>query len=313
MRRVILATVGLACAGVAIAPGSLRADATLQETDRVDAAVAVVLRAGGLSAPADGAVSPKVGAFLEPGDRLLPPAEGRLVLLMYDGSTVSVEEPMQVPQATGDTDRLFRLLRALLGHRPQETIDDEEPLRSEASKGGGDHPMPVRPAGDRRVRAITPELVWRAAEGAQAYRVHIWSLDDEVLELDAGADTAWILPPESALTPGTDYTWAVAPLPGTDVGPRARFHVASREILDEVARELGGLRARGLDPEADGLLVAAALFRSMALPYDALAILEDLRERGDPWSGELEAFGERLRHDLADPGLLPEQADPETP
>jgi hypothetical protein len=321
MRRPILFAAGLLLAGSAL-PGSTGEAASEAPAAGASAATpattpaaptAVVLRAEGLRPDA----AARVGSFLEPGERLVPPEAGRVVLLLHDGEALVVEEPMEVPEAAGETDRLFRLLRALLA-RPEEARSLEPPPAQGAADSvhepTGVEPadaVPVRPAGGRRVRAITPELVWRAADGAAAYRVHLWNPDEDLLEWEAGADTAWVLPPESALTPGSVYAWAVTPLPGTETGPRARFQVASREILDDVARELGELRARGLDPEGDGLLPAAALFRSMALPYDALSVLEELRARGDLWSEGLRAFAGRLDAELNDPGLVPDQADPE--
>lgn len=91
------------------------------------------------------------------------------------------------------------------------------------------------------------------------------------------------------------------PLPGERISSRGRFQVASREVLDGVAAELGHLRSRGLEPEDDGLLIAAALFRSMGLPYDALDALSDLEGQGDGWGEELHAFRERLVAELERP------------
>jgi hypothetical protein len=241
---------------------------------------------------------PALGALLHPGDRLAVPEGGRVVLLHLDGEVAQVEGALEVPEVEGPSDPIFRILRALL--RPSE----ENAGEASPPEGAGEHGIetvsaePVRPVGDRWVRSLTPALTWRADGEAREYRVHIWGPDGGVWSLPAGEDTTWTIPTESALAPGAGYEWAVESLPGQRVGPRATFRVASRDVLDGLAQALGRLRSMGLDPEEDGRLAAAALFRSMALPYDALDALSRLQETDQPWSPALEAFHRRLIRDL---------------
>lgn len=248
----------------------------------------------------------EVGAFLLPGAVVDPPPGGHVVLLLRDGEPVRIAESFEVPEAGAESDAgmdpLFRLLRALLD-RPQDEAagargDADRAEESRVAPNDG-VARPLQPAGGRRVRALTPHLAWRPVGGAELYRVRIWSSDEEILDMEAGADTAWRVPSDSPLSPGTAYEWDVAAFPAGNAGPSARFRVASRDVLDHVARELGRLRDLGLDPEEAGLLPAAALFRSMNLPYDAKAALDELRRRGDPWSEGLARFDRRLDAELA--------------
>ena len=249
----------------------------------------------------------RVGAFLIPGDAVAAAETERVLLLTRTGELVQVEggESVEVTdEGTAETDPLFRLLRALL----REALSLSDPssgtppaIPPEAHEEGPEPTLPVRPVrpvGERLVRSLTPRMEWQAEEEAMAYRIHLWEVDGSMISVEAGAATAWTLPPEVALSPGSRYEWAVEPRPGDRIGPRAAFQVASREILDELARELGGLRQRGLDPEGDGRLAAAAIFRSMGFPYDALDFLVALEASGDPWAPEVQDFHRRLVEEL---------------
>lgn len=270
-------------------------------------AAAVVLRLQAPNVPSDSLPRPTphaVGSLLLPGTLLHEPEGGRLLVLLHDGLLHQVEDSARVPDPVGDPDPMFRLIRSLLLRsaemaRADATLDPPalDPPAAEVDA----RPLPVRPSGSRRVRSLTPLLVWRAADGAAGYRIHLWTTGDQVLSREVGPDTTWTLPVGFPLTPGAEYEWAVASLPGTLVSPRAPFQVAPRPVLDDVARELGRLRERGLDPEGDGLLPAVALYRSMALPYDALDALETLARLGDRRSPELRTLHDRLRAELTEP------------
>lgn len=268
--------------------------------------VAIVLRAQAPNGDETGAIPP-VGALLYPGDRLDPPEESRILLLHRHGRLSEVAAPTKLAEAEGETDRVFRLLRALL-----RSVEEPDAPRSGAPDPAAVAPEPLRPTGERWVRSLTPVLAWRSVSETSQYRVHLWGPDGSVSTLPAGEDTVRTIPPESALSPGMRYEWAVELIPAHRVGPRATFHVAAREVLDELARELSRLRDMGLDPEGDGRLAAAALFRSMALPYDALDALTRLRDTREPWSGQLEAFHRRLVHDLSEPQHLSGEAGSST-
>jgi hypothetical protein len=253
---------------------------------------------------------PPVGRFLQEGDDLRVPEDGRLLVLLRDGRTQEFTGGATPPDVeSGEVDPLFRLLRALLrdeGSGSDAGADETDPgVASETPELAA----PIRPIGGRMVRSLTPTLVWRKEAEASEYRVHLWSPDGSVVTLTTGPDSIWTVPSDRALSPGTVYEWAVEPLPGERVGVRSRFQVASREVLDGVAAELGQLRSRGLEPEEDGLLIAAALFRSMGLPYDALDALSDLEAHGDGWSQELHAFRERLVVELERPETADESED----
>ncbi len=259
-----------------------------------EAPAAIVLRAA--PGPETGADTPAVGALLPVGEIAGSPGTSRLTLLLYDGRVVDVEPGYEVPPPGVEADPAFRVTRAHLSAPDPEApvADPDEAGRDPGERG----PLPVRPTGGHQVRSITPRMVWHAFEGAEGYRLRLTVSEEEVLTLEAGADTVYTIPAEAALVPGASFEWAVAAMPGEAMGPPATFSIASRELLDEVAEALGRMRAMGLDPEENGLLVAAALFRSLRLPYDALAALEALQALGDPWSPDLVRFHDRVRTGL---------------
>lgn len=241
---------------------------------------------------------PQVGSFLFPDDTLQVPDHHRVVLLRRDGQVDRFDAGHEATFTPGPPEAapLFRLLRALLLPSSTDLVPGEEgPLSPDADARG---PDPLRPIGNRMIRSLTPLLVWEGASEIEGYQLHLWPPEGGVVSLDAGVDSSWTLPSEAALTPGGHYEWAVETIPQGQVGPRARFRVASREILDEVADQLGRLREMGLDPEDDGILAAAGIFRTMGLPYDALDTLRLLQEAPDPWGPELQGFYQRLTEDL---------------
>ncbi len=284
-----------------------------------DDPVAVILRVVN-PAPED---SYRVGDFVVAGETAPAVDAERVLLLTRTGEVVRLGagEPVPVqPREGEETDPLFRLLRALLrdgpslhddvgtlsvapsGASPPDAQPSQAPFQHHSPTSSElEGARPLRPAGDRMVRSLTPRMEWEGEEGAMAYRIHLWESDGYLVAMDAGAGSSWVLPPEAALMPGVRYEWAIEPLPGDRIGPRATFVVASREILDEVAQELGKLRQRGLDPEDDGRLAAAAVFRSMGFPYDALDILRELEAAGDPLAPGVRDFHRRLVDELASP------------
>jgi len=251
---------------------------------------------------------PPVGRFLHEGEEVLVPEDGRLLVLLRDGRTQEFRDHASPPEIeTGEVDPLFRLLRALLREEGAGSDPGAEAPDPGVVPDPSEFAAPLRPIGGRTVRSLTPTLIWRGEEASE-YRIHLWSPDGSVVTLVAGPDSIGTVPSDRALSPGTRYEWAVEPIPGERVGARGRFQVASREVLDGVAAELGQLRNRGLEPEEDGLLIAAALFRSMGLPYDALDALSDLEAQGDGWSHELRAFRARLVAELERPET-PDESD----
>ncbi|TVR66024.1 MAG: hypothetical protein EA422_02850 [Gemmatimonadales bacterium] len=249
-----------------------------------------------------------IGSFLMPGDEVAPTGAERVLLLTRGGELVQVEggETLEVSEeGMTETDPLFRLLRALL--REAMVLSDSSAGLPAATPplplGDGAEPaLPLRPTGDRLVRSLTPRMQWQPEAEAMGYRIHLWESDGSLISVEAGTEAGteagWTLPPEAALNPGARYEWAVEPRPGDRISPRASFHVASREILDELAQELGKLRQRGLDPDGDGRLPAAAIFRSMGFPYDAMDTLEALAATGDPLAPEVQDFRRRLVEEL---------------
>jgi len=258
-------------------------------------AIAVVLRVElpDEPAPQTRAGSLGVGALLYPGDSIVPAGQRRLFVLHADGRPEWISEPVRLPSEAIEASSLFRVIRAQL--RNGATPPAAAPDTGGATEQGE---LPRRPTGARRVRSLTPTLTWHAHPDTERYRVHLWVTEGRIVTAEVEGDTVWSVPLDHALTPGMEYEWAVELLPEGRVSRRAAFSVAPREVMDGVARELGQLRMAGMDPSGDGLLAAAILFRSLGLPYDAADALSALRERGEPWSPGLEAFGQRLHAEL---------------
>lgn len=274
-----------------------------------DEPAALILRAEFLDRPADQVDTmdtppPGVGSFLYPDDTRRTLHHHRLVVLRRDGQVDRLEPGDEVSYSAdpSEADPLFRLLRALL--LPSMETGSAATELDEATSHDPDvlGPAPLRPAGGRTVRSLTPTMVWGGSYEGTGYQIHLWPQDSDMVTLDAGADSTWTLSPEAALSPGGRYEWAVETIPEGQIGPRARFQVASRDVMDEVATHLGRLREMGLDPEEEGILAAAGIFRSMGLPYDALDAIHLLQEGDDPWGPELQDFHSRLVQDLATPG-----------
>ena len=247
----------------------------------------------------------QVGRFLMADEEPVETDAEAMVLLTRAGEVIRLE-PGEVatlrPQDEETADPLFRLLRALLRDGPSSAVDPAAHVADPTDpflRPNSDELRPIRPTGDRMVRSLMPRMEWEGREEVATYRLYLWAADGTLVTMDAGSHASWTLPPEAALSPGARYEWAVEPLPGDRIGPRATFIVAPREILDEVAQELGGLRRRGLDPEGDGRLAAAAVFRSMGFAYDALDTLTDLQAAGDPLGPEVTEFHRRLVDELA--------------
>jgi tetratricopeptide (TPR) repeat protein len=97
----------------------------------------------------------------------------------------------------------------------------------------------------------------------------------------------WTLPAsEAALTQGRTYQWTVAPAGGRPTREEP-FTVIGDQ--DRQALELGiqAINGMGLDPLAEGRMLAAVIFTDLGLYYDAVAALAELEQAGDPFNADL--------------------------
>jgi hypothetical protein len=250
-------------------------------------AVAVVVQAAGAvlverRGGASEAASP--GTRLSDGDHLTLADGARAVLLYGSGRTRVVEASLAVqaegaPEAAGAG--LFRRTVATLGQVARADA------RARPNRQGMIRPIPgaavaISPRNGVTVRAGRPTFSWFAVPDATSYTLQLRPEGGAPVRFEAGADTVWTLAEtHPALAPGTIYMWTVAADPSGRPALLQSFRVATAEEQAEVDAALALLAAAGLDPEAEGLLVAAVVLHDAGFLYDARAALDRLEERGE--------------------------------
>lgn len=247
--------------------------------------VAVVVRStAGVQVQRGGARPAPVAAGLQlrAGDNVVVPQGGQAILLFRTGRSQTLTRSTRLPgTAAAPRGGVFRQTIRTLSE-VATTDARTQPNRQGMIRPIDGAPVPVSPRNEVRVRSGRPRLTWLAVDSAAGYRV-VLSRDGggEVRSFDAGRDTAWTLPAsEAPLTPGAAYQWSVATGDGGRAAPPQRFRVASRAAVDSVNAAMARLRAMGLNPGGDGLLLAAVVLRDAGFHYDALQALDRLAASG---------------------------------
>lgn len=276
---------------LALAAFSTPVPATLAAQDGAPAAgheaVAVVVQAAGevLVERSGGArEAAGTGTRLSDGDHLWLADGARAVLLYGSGRTRAIEASLAV-EAEGTSEEagvgLFRKTVATLGQVARADA------RARPNRQGMIRPIPgaavaIAPRNGVTVRAERPTFSWFAVPEATSYTLQLRPEGGAPVRFDAGADTVWTLAEElPPLAPGTTYMWTVAADPRGRPALLQSFRVATAEEQAEVDAALAALAAAGLDPEAEGLLVAAVVLREAGFLYDARTALDRLEERGE--------------------------------
>ena len=227
-----------------------------------------------------------VGTRLSIGDQILP-GSGQAVVVSRTGSTRTVTETVtiQAPSAGDEGDMFARTVQVLA--QAATTDARSQPNRQGMIRPIPGQPTPVAPRNRLTVMDVRPTFRWHRVEGAEGYTLQIRREGGTPVRFQAGPDTAWTLPESAgALERGATYFWTVAPS-GTGRPAREQpFTVASEEAYRSVSDNLESLAAAGLDPDDDGLFLAAVVYREAGFYYEAARALQSLNETGTPMSAE---------------------------
>jgi hypothetical protein len=220
----------------------------------------------------------KVGLRLADGDHVDVARGSRAVLLFSNGRLVTASTSLVVaPVGGAGADEIYtRAARSLEAAKAQE--------RPKAGGGVGRPPpagaYPLFPAFGTAVTADRPTFEWQPQDGAEGYLVQIRALAGGTpLRFRVTGAGPWSLPDSAApLDRGAEYAWTVVPMPGGRFGGEERFRVMDASTLEELGSFHDALTDAGVDPEGDGLLVAAMFFADLGLLFDAERSLARLAE-----------------------------------
>jgi hypothetical protein len=252
-----------------------------------DEVVAVVVQAAGevLVERSEGArEAVSTGTRLSDGDHLRLADGARAVILYGSGRTRVVEASLAVEAEGAPEEVGAGLFRRTVATLSQVARAD---ARARPNRQGMIRPIPggavaIAPRNGVTVRAGRPTFSWFAVPESTSYTLQLRPEGAAPVRFDAGADTVWTLAAElPPLARGTIYTWTVAADPSGRPALLQTFRVATADEQAEVDSALAALAAAGLDPESEGLLVAAVILRDAGFLYDARTALDRLEERGE--------------------------------
>ncbi len=255
-----------------------------------DEPIAVLVKAEGevQVAPEGGELhAGRVGDHLGAGYRVVPGADSRAVIVYRTGASQVVTEeatvrgdPAEEASGGGGEDMFSRTVGVL--SRAADTDARNQPNRQGMIRPIPGQAVPIAPRNELPVSDARPTLTWFSVDGSEGYRIHLWDESGEMAAFETGADTVWTLPEDEApLTPGANYEWTAAPLESGRLAERHAFRVAEEGTVADVRTDLERLEELGLDPETDGLFLAALIYRDHGLYYDAHRALSRLDESGD--------------------------------
>ena len=247
-----------------------------------DAPVAVVVKVEGSVQVQVGEGGPQpagVGVRLSVGDRIIPGAESRAIIVYQTGATRQVAEATTIEAPTGaqEGNRFSRTMSVLA----QAANSD---ARSQPNRQGMIRPVPgapeiISPRNLITVMSARPTFSWHPAEGMARYVVQIRKEGSRPVRYQVGEATTWTLPEsEDALVQGETYWWTVGPDGRGRPSREMQFQVMGADEAAAVMEELTLLADAGLDPEGDGAFLATVVYREAGLLYDAersLGFLED--------------------------------------
>ncbi len=239
-----------------------------------------VQRAGARPAPA------AVGMQLQAGDQVVIPVRGTAVVLHRTGRSQTLTRTTRLAAPT--TARRAGVFRQTVRTLAEVAATDAraQPNRQGMIRPIPGTPVPISPRNEIRVASTRPGFTWFRVQGADLYHVQVKRAGTTGMgdRYAAGADTAWTLPrTAAALVSGGSYEWSVEASAGGEEGraaPPQRFRVATRQENAALAAKLRELRRMGLDPEGDGLFLAAVIYRDAGFFYDAQAALDRLTATG---------------------------------
>lgn len=237
----------------------------------------VKVRKGG----AEAELPAKVGLRLAEGDAVAVARGSRAVLLFSNGRLVTATTSLVVAGVGGAG-------AAEIYERASRSMASAARQGRPAPEGGIGRPPPVgayplRPVFGSAVLAERPSFTWQGQDGAEEYLLQIRPLAGGApLRFRVTGTGPWTLPDSvPGLARGAEYAWAVVTLPGGRMAGEERFRVLDADAADGVAAFLASLRDAGVDPQGDGLLVAAMVYADLGLLHDAAEALARLAAETD--------------------------------
>jgi hypothetical protein len=225
-----------------------------------------------------------VGDRLADGDRIVPSEGAHAVVVARGGTRRTIDEEAIItpPEGgAGDRDMFDRTVRVLA----QVATTD---ARAQPNRQGMIRPLPgqpglIAPRNGLVLLSERPTFTWYSVEGARGYRLQVRLDAGAPRRFEVGADTVWTFPgDQEALLPGRTYRWTVAPVGSGRVAQEGTFRVIGESARGEVMDELAFLADMGMDPEDDGLFLAAVIYSEAGLMYDAARALDRLERAGGP-------------------------------
>jgi hypothetical protein len=267
MRAMFVAILCVACAVPANAQTPADPVAVLVQTTGD-----IHVRRGASAEPSAAAI----GTALQAGDEVLVPAGARAVVLHSTGRVDILDRPTRIQAPDGErSDAFARTIETLA--QIATTDARSQPNRQGMIRPIPGTPVPISPRNGIAILDRNPAFTWFSVPDAGSYIVQIRERDGEPRRFQAGRDTVWTLPDTLALEAGTEYEWTMGVSVDGRTAPVQHFRIATAEERLEIDRRLCEMRGRGLDPDADGLFLAALAYRGAGFLYDANAALDRLQ------------------------------------
>jgi len=249
-----------------------------------DDPAALVIRVQGEVNVTHGDASPapaSVGEQMFVGDGVLPNSGARAILITRTGGQQVVTERTTIsePRGTGNPDIFARAIATLA-----------RAASTDASTGGRQgmiRPIPgatslVGPRNALAVSTPRPTFVWTSTPG-KTYDLLLRKLEGGRPEFfEIGTDTVWTMPDDiPELEAGASYAWTV--FVGGRRGGRPLVQQEFRVItlLESVDLQdyLEEISVFGLDPMSDGLFLTVVAYRDLGLFYDARSALDEVESQ----------------------------------
>ncbi|HUH14080.1 MAG TPA: hypothetical protein VMK65_13275 [Longimicrobiales bacterium] len=271
--RILIVAVALA---TGVAAGFVAVADPVAVVVKLDGALQVQRAGGG------DPVTGEVGMALSAGDRLLPAAGARVVLLHSTGRTEVAAEPLTLAapeqgQRAGVFTRAVRTIESVAA-----TSAKADPNRQGMIRPVPGTPVPVAPRNGIALLDTRPTFTWHSVPGASAYMVQLRAAGERPVRFDVGPDTVWTYPDSAtALRHGAIYQWTVGAVGASArVAESVGFRVLDSAAAGEITSALAGLKAQGLEPEGDAPFLAAVLYHDAGLAYEADRLLARLQATG---------------------------------
>ena len=193
----------------------------------------------------------------------------RAVLLFNNGRLVTATTTLTVAPVGGAG-------AAEVHDRAARAMAAAERLERPKESGGVGRPppavaYPLAPGFGSAVLAQHPTFAWQLQEGTERYLVQIRpAAGGAPIRFQVAEAGSWTLPDTAPpLQRGGAYLWTVVALPGGRIAGEARFRVMDAADVAAVAAFHAALDEAGVDPQGDGLLIAAMFYTDIGLLHEA--------------------------------------------